>query len=31
MWERAGVTHRIETSLPKEEALALAESLVPAG
>jgi hypothetical protein len=31
MWERAGVTHRIETTLPREEALALAESLIPAG
>jgi hypothetical protein len=31
MWERAGVTHRIETTLTLEEALALAESLIPAG
>jgi hypothetical protein len=29
MWERAGVTHRIETTLPLEQALALAESIVP--
>jgi hypothetical protein len=31
MWERAGVTHRIETTLPAAEAVALAESLSPAG
>jgi hypothetical protein len=31
MWERAGVTHRIETTLPLGEALAVAESLSPAG
>jgi hypothetical protein len=31
MWERAGVTHRIETTLPLAEAVRLAESLVPAG
>jgi hypothetical protein len=31
MWERAGVTHRIETTLPLHEAVALAESLIPAG
>jgi hypothetical protein len=31
MWERAGVTHRIETTQPLEEALALAESLTRAG
>jgi hypothetical protein len=29
MWERAGVTHRIETTLPVDEAVALAESLIP--
>jgi hypothetical protein len=29
MWERAGVTHRIETTLPLGQALALAESIVP--
>jgi hypothetical protein len=31
MWERAGVTHRIETTLPVEDAVELAESIVPAG
>lgn len=30
MWERAGVTHRIETTRPLAEALELAESLTPA-
>jgi hypothetical protein len=30
MWERAGVTHRIETTLPREQALALARSVATA-
>jgi hypothetical protein len=30
MWERAGVTHRIETTLALEQALALARSVGPA-
>jgi hypothetical protein len=30
MWERGGVTHRIETTLPREQALALARSVGPA-
>jgi hypothetical protein len=31
MWERAGVTHRIETTLSREQALTLARSVGPAG
>jgi hypothetical protein len=31
MWERAGVTHRIETTQPLEDALEVAQSLAPVG